>query len=152
MYSQQRNCAPWVPISTFMCLWAIYIFPRSVHLFSCSRIGRPIRGIYKSLTEIWFYPHSSFSKNICFEFSVLCLCSVIWPGYQTVDFKLWTAMQQSLSILKIIIFMRLLLTSLLRNKMTHVFFYLDRILSQHLKLKGKANMPAVTNFSANDYY
>ncbi len=26
--------------STFMCLWAIYIFPRSVRLFSCSRIGR----------------------------------------------------------------------------------------------------------------
>ncbi len=35
------------PNFTFMCLWAIYIFPGLVHIFSCSRIVRPIVGIYK---------------------------------------------------------------------------------------------------------
>ncbi len=36
----------------FIRLGVIYIFPRSVHLFCCSQIDRPIVGIYKSLTDI----------------------------------------------------------------------------------------------------
>ncbi len=50
--------------------------------FSCSRIGRPIMGIYKSLTDTWMWklglrPHNSFSGKICFECSALCLCSAV---------------------------------------------------------------------------
>ncbi len=54
---------------------------RSPHIFP-SRIGRPIMGIYKSLTDTWMWklelrPRNSFSVNSCLEFSVLCLCSVM---------------------------------------------------------------------------
>jgi hypothetical protein len=68
-----------VPVSTVLCLWAIYIYPGSVQIFSCSRL---IVGIYKIVhrhsTWIWklrLRPRSFFSGNICFKYSVLCLCS-----------------------------------------------------------------------------
>jgi hypothetical protein len=50
------------------------------HIFSCSRMGRPIVGIYKSITHtlMWISglrPRYSFSVNIYLEFSVMCRCS-----------------------------------------------------------------------------
>ncbi len=76
------NCAASVSISTFMYLWAIYIFPRSVYIFSCRRIGISVVGTYKSLTDTWMWilglwPRNSFSVNILFEFLALVLCNVI---------------------------------------------------------------------------
>ncbi len=56
MYSQTRICVASVPVSTFMCLWAIYILPRgAVQIFFCSTIGRPSLEIYKSVTDTWLW-------------------------------------------------------------------------------------------------
>jgi hypothetical protein len=47
-----------------------------------SKIGGPIVGIYKSLTDTWMYelgtrPRGFISGNICFEFLVQYLCSAV---------------------------------------------------------------------------
>ena len=55
IHFQNRIIMFCLPISAFMYLWAIYIFPGSVCLFGCSKIGRPILEIYvyKLLTYTW---------------------------------------------------------------------------------------------------
>jgi hypothetical protein len=50
-HSQKWNCAASLPIPTFLYLWAIQIYTRTVNLFSCSQIDGLIVGIYKSLTD-----------------------------------------------------------------------------------------------------
>ncbi len=61
-------------------LWAIYIFPEFVHIFSWSRIGRPILGMYKSLIHEcgnWDWGRSiPFLGIFVSNFRYKCLCSV----------------------------------------------------------------------------
>ncbi len=82
-YSFSGDCAASVPIYTFMCLWAIYIFPGSVHIIpaaeqadllweyiTCSQMNVEIRtvcgraipflGTFVSKYRYWFFAlHSS---------------------------------------------------------------------------------------------
>ncbi len=58
----------------------LYI-PRIGPHISSSRKGRPIVGLYNSLTDTWMWklglrPRYSFPGNICLKFSSFCLCSV----------------------------------------------------------------------------
>ncbi len=74
-----RCLSPNFPIHVF--LSDLYIRRIGPHI-SCSRIGRSIVGIYKSFSDIWMWklrlwPRNSFSRNICFKFSVLVLCSAL---------------------------------------------------------------------------
>ncbi len=66
MYSQKWNCPASFPIPTFMYMWAIYISPESVCLFNCSKIGKPIRGIYKLLTDTWMWKLGGRTLLFCF--------------------------------------------------------------------------------------
>ncbi len=75
MYSFSGNSAASAPISTFVSVSDLY-----VHI-SSSRTGRPIVGIYKSLTDAWMWklglrPRHSFSGNICSEYR--CFVFAVW--------------------------------------------------------------------------
>ncbi len=82
------NWADSAPMSTFMCLWAIYIFPGSVHIFPPAEKADPsweyiIRSQTHECGKLGLRPRYSFSGNICFKFSAFCLCSArsipVWP-------------------------------------------------------------------------
>ncbi len=64
----------------------LFIFPGSVHIYFMQQLGRAIVKVYKSLTDTWMWKlglwlRNSFSGNICFELSVLCVCCAVLPHY-----------------------------------------------------------------------
>ncbi len=68
-----------------------FYIPRIGPHISCSRIGRSIVGIYKSLKDTWqwklrLWLRNSFSGNNCFQFSILFLCSVVTSGWTDTSF------------------------------------------------------------------
>ncbi len=74
-YSQKRNCAATVRISTFTCLWAIYIFPRSICLFCCRKyVDRSWKYINRSQTHecgTWHWGRSIPRKGL-HKWNFLC--------------------------------------------------------------------------------
>jgi hypothetical protein len=83
MYSHKRNCAASVPISTSLCLSVsdLYIC-RIGQIFSCKQNrqndpGNICIGHRHKNVEIGTVAAQTFSGNICFKFSLLCLCSVV---------------------------------------------------------------------------
>ncbi len=83
-YSQKRNCGRGlsVLISTCMCLWAIYVFPRRVWLFCYRKICGLILGIYKYLTDTWMWWMWKLGRGRAIPFQGIqkldFRCSVVW--------------------------------------------------------------------------
>ncbi len=85
LFWELRGLSPNFHIHVFVS--DLYIPRISPHI-SFSRKGRPIVGIYNSLTDTWMWklglrPRYSFSGNICFKFSAFFLCSLYLNSFSS---------------------------------------------------------------------
>ena len=96
IYSFSGNSAASAPISTFMCLWAIYIVPGSVR----DRSWKYINCSQTHECGNWDWgPDISFLGNICFEISVFCLRSVRYkPVFRIHNILVWIRIRGSMPL------------------------------------------------------
>ncbi len=70
VFPERRLRAASLPVFIFMSLWAIYVFPQSFILSAAKYEDRS----HVNRSQKHGVPCSFISGNICFEFSVPCLC------------------------------------------------------------------------------
>ncbi len=81
IFPEIKLCGPLPDSYTFMFLSAIYIFPQSVCLLCCRKIGGPTVGIYKSLTDNEFGIGTEAMQFLFWECINWILCSAAFIAY-----------------------------------------------------------------------
>ncbi len=149
-YFQNRRIMYCLSISTFMYLWAIYIFPGFLCLFCCSQIGRPILGIYKNIAHRYmnvgigngciFGTVWDFHTGCKLGSWVLSLNTYITPLWAMVEFfksqyMYWFVRGRSSVICHLLIILQLQMTR--KNKWKSIFVFRRYIILLSLFLGSK---------------
>ncbi len=100
MYSFSGNCAASVRISTFMYLWAIYIFPGSAFVFGCNKIDRPILE-HINLSQIYerrIWETEKKTLKFCFGNKEAAQCTVSFLGIHKWEPDIYTGFLPALHL------------------------------------------------------